>query len=256
MDTSSLTVLAATAASIGFIHTVTGPDHYLPFVAMSRVGGWSLTKTIIITVLCGIGHVLSSVVLGAVGIGVGAAVGKLEWFESIRGNIAGWLLLGFGLAYMAWGIRRAIRNQGHVHWHAHADGVVHAHHHGHHGEHAHPHAAHAAHAPHQDVSANAPGRDEAVAAGMTPWILFTIFVFGPCEPLIPLLMYPAAKHNTWGVIWITSIFGAVTIATMTTIVVAAYLGLTRLHVDKLGRYSHAAAGAALALCGMAVTLGL
>jgi len=27
------------------------------------------------------------------------------------------------------------------------------------------------------------------------WALFLIFVFGPCEPLIPLIMYPAAKLN-------------------------------------------------------------
>ncbi len=29
-------VLAATAASIGFVHTITGPDHYLPFIAIGR----------------------------------------------------------------------------------------------------------------------------------------------------------------------------------------------------------------------------
>ena len=93
----------------------------------------------------------------------------------MRGNLAGWLLLGFGLAYLAWGVKRALRNQPHTHAHAHADGIVHDHAHAHSDEHAHPHT------------------DEARAASMTPWILFTIFVFGPCEPLIPLLMFPAAK---------------------------------------------------------------
>ena len=38
--------LAATAAMIGVVHTLTGPDHYVPFVAMSRVGGWSLLRTL------------------------------------------------------------------------------------------------------------------------------------------------------------------------------------------------------------------
>ena len=39
------TLLLWTAASIGFVHTLLGPDHYLPFVAMSRAGGWSARKT-------------------------------------------------------------------------------------------------------------------------------------------------------------------------------------------------------------------
>ena len=66
--TDSIIVLCGTAASIGFLHTLLGPDHYLPFVAMSRAGGWSLKKTTVVTVLCGMGHVLSSVVLGFIGI--------------------------------------------------------------------------------------------------------------------------------------------------------------------------------------------
>lgn len=237
MDHGTIGMLGGTAAFIGFVHTVTGPDHYIPFVAMSQAGRWSLAKTLIITLLCGIGHVGSSVVLGGVGIGIGAAVHKLTYFESIRGDVAGWLLLGFGLAYMAWGIRRAIRNRPHTHVHVHADGTVHAHVHTHHEEHAHAHA------------------DEG-GPSMTPWILFTIFVFGPCEPLIPLVMYPAAKHNVAGVAWVTLIFGTITIATMLTIVAAAYLGLVRLGMSRMERYAHAAAGLALAACGAGLKLGL
>ena len=42
----------------------------------------------------------------------------------------------------------------------------------------------------------------------TPWVLFLIFVFGPCEPLIPLVMYPAAKHNIQGAIIVAILFSA------------------------------------------------
>ena len=35
---------------------------------------------------CGIGHVLSSIVIGFIGIGLGLAVGRLEIFEGARGN--------------------------------------------------------------------------------------------------------------------------------------------------------------------------
>jgi len=35
-----LTVLAITAASLGFFHTLFGPDHYLPFIRMARARRW------------------------------------------------------------------------------------------------------------------------------------------------------------------------------------------------------------------------
>ena len=37
-------------------------------------------------------------------------------------------------------------------------------------------------------------------------ILFTIFVFGPCEPLIPILMYPAAKSSVAGMLLVAGVF--------------------------------------------------
>ncbi len=236
-----LTGLLGTAAFLGFFHTLTGPDHYVPFVAMSKVGRWSLPKTLFVTLACGLAHVLSSVVLGLIGIAAGMAVGSLEWFEGTRGDLAAWLLLAFGLVYMVWGIRRAIRNRPHSHLHAHADGVLHRHPHVHHDEHAHPHTA--------------PGRDP--AGQMTPWVLFTVFVFGPCEPLIPILMYPALdQHGLGSVVLVATVFSVATLATMTTLVLAGYAGLSRLSTPRLARYSHAVAGASLTLCGLAMVWGL
>lgn len=92
-------LLAGTAATLGFVHTVLGPDHYLPFVAMAKARNWSRAKTVAITAVCGFGHVASSVVLGFIGILAGAAVFRLEALEAVRGNLAGWLLLAFGFAY-------------------------------------------------------------------------------------------------------------------------------------------------------------
>jgi nickel/cobalt exporter len=242
-------VLCATAGGLGFMHTLLGPDHYVPFIAMSRAGGWSLMKTTVITILCGLGHVLSSVVLGVAGIAVGIAVFKLETIEGLRGELAGWLLLAFGLAYLTWGVHRAVRNRPHTHRHAHADGTVHHHTHRHANNHAHAHAS--PYAPEQ----GGPGAERA-GGSMTPWILFTIFVFGPCEPLIPCVMYPAAQGSVWGVALVTLVFGTITLATMTTIVVLAYLGMTRFTLGRFQRYSHAAAGLLLVTCGAAMLFGL
>jgi ABC-type nickel/cobalt efflux system permease component RcnA len=137
--TSELTVLTVTAASIGVGHTLLGPDHYLPFVVLARARGWSKAKTVLITVLCGIGHVGSSIVLGMAGIALGVAVARLEGIESVRGDIAAWLLIAFGLVYMVWGIRHAARHRAHSHLHAHVDGERHDHLHDNERAHLHPH---------------------------------------------------------------------------------------------------------------------
>ncbi len=235
--TPELTILLITAASIGFMHTLIGPDHYLPFVVMAKSGKWSSTKTAVVTLLCGVGHVLSSVVLGLVGIAMGVAVAKLELIESFRGNIAAWLLIAFGLVYFAWGMKRAYTRKVHDHPHVHEDGTLHVHTHRHAEEHAHVHA------------------DE--RRSLTPWILFTVFVFGPCEPLIPILMYPAATHSMWGLLLVTAVFGTVTIGTMMIVVMASLKGLNLLPLGRVERFSHALAGATIALSGLAIQfLGL
>ncbi len=223
--------------SIAFFHTLFGPDHYVPFTVMARARRWSAFRTTWITVLCGAGHILSSVLLGVLGIAFGVAVAKLEMLEGLRGDIAGWALIVFGLVYFVWGLRRAIRNRPHTHFHFHRGDKVHAHTHVHQGEHVHVH--------------------EDAAASLTPWVLFTVFVFGPCEPLIPLLMYPAAKGMWLGVVWVTIVFGLTTIATMLAMVLASSMGLSFLRLGRLERYSHALAGATICVCGIMVQfLGL
>lgn len=235
-----LTLLLGTAATIGVVHTLLGPDHYVPFVAMSRALRWSGARTVWITLLCGLGHVLSSVALGFLGIGLGLAVTRLKFWESYRGELAAWFLITFGLVYFVWGVRRAVRNQPHVHIHVHEDGLAHSHRHAHHDDHVHVHE-----------------KDEPGMKRITPWVLFTIFVFGPCEPLIPVVMYPAAKHSVLGVVLVTAVFGAVTIGTMLAVVMTMRAGLMRLSLAAFERYTHAFAGATILLCGLAIQfLGL
>ena len=92
---------------------------------------------------------------------------------------------------------------------------------------------------------------------LTPWILFTIFVFGPCEPLIPLVMYPAARHSTAGVALVAAAFGLVTIATMLIIITAASWGASFVRLGRLERWSHALAGLMIFVSGLSVqVLGL
>ncbi|KPL07053.1 hypothetical protein AMJ86_06120, partial [bacterium SM23_57] len=94
-------------------------------------------------------------------------------------------------------------------------------------------------------------------ANLTPWILFTVFVLGPCEPLIPLLMYPAAKGNITNVVVVASIFSAATILTMTATVLVLRAGVSFLPLKHMERYIHALAGGTILLCGVSIRfLGL
>jgi sulfite exporter TauE/SafE len=174
--------------------------------------------------------------LGALGIVLGSSLAGLVRIETIRGDIAGWLMLTLGLVYLAWGLKQAARNEVHAHAHVHADGTVHNHRHDHRAAHLHPHRRGA-------------GR-------FAPWALFIVFVLGPCEALIPLLMYPASQHNYAAVGLVAAVFAAATLATMTALVALGCLGAKRLPLGGMDRYVHALAGAAISLCAAGMLVGL
>ncbi len=226
--------ILVTAASLGFIHTVIGPDHYIPFVALAKARRWTWERTALVTFLCGVGHVASSVLIGLIGIALGTSVARLEWLEGLRGDAAGWLLLSFGLAYTLWGIKKAVKGEKHSHSHLHQDGPAHCHEHPHEDDHAHIHGD---------------------TASATPWALFIVFVFGPCEPLIPVVMYPALKGSLAQALAAAAVFSAVTITTMMLSVALLLKGVRFLPVGRMERYAHALAGFAILACGVAVKAG-
>lgn len=227
-------ILMGTAAGLGFFHTLFGPDHYLPFIVMSKARKWSMWKTIWITIISGLGHVGSSVVLGIIGIAFGIGISKLEGIEGVRGDLAAWAFIIFGGIYFLYGLWRAYKNKPHSHFHKHDDGTIHVHDHTHKDDHDHTHKK-----------------------NITPWVLFTIFVLGPCEPLIPVLMVPSAEENIFGLVLVTLVFAIVTIATMLATVILGTYGIKTLPFGKLERYTHAIAGATILMSGVAIVfLGL
>jgi nickel/cobalt transporter (NicO) family protein len=233
MTDTTIIGLVTLAAGLGVFHTLVGPDHYLPFVMIARARNWSLARTNALTFVCGLGHVLSSVVLGFVGIAFIALMGKIEWLEGARGSLAAWMVIAFGLVYMVWGVRQAIRNKTHTHGHHHVDGEEHLHEHAHVGGHTHVHDK---------------------KKSITPWVLFIIFIFGPCEVLIPTLMVPAAEHNYRAVALIATVFGIATIGTMLVTVTLATSGLKLIRLGRVERFSHIIAGAVIAGSGVAMKL--
>src|SRR6266508_6404214 len=112
--------LALTAVTIGSLHTA-APDHWVPFAILARARNWSARRTAGLTLLCGFGHVTVSALLGLIGLFFGVRL--LESFGHRMGSFAPLLLIGFGVVYGLWGLRRAVPPRLHGHSHAHYDHV-------------------------------------------------------------------------------------------------------------------------------------
>jgi len=205
---TGLTLTIATAATVACLHTVAGPDHYIPFIALAKSRQWKFGKTVFWTITCGCAHVWSSVLLGLGGAAIGWSIQKTGWLENVRGNLAGWALLP------------------HKHFDSYEDGSMYVYEHRH------------------GVAVNTSERHK-----VTPWVLFIIFLLGPCEPMIPLLFVPAVKNNVYGMVMLVAVYTVVTLATMLFMVMAGYWGLTSLKTKIFERYMHAIAGLTLFVCG-------
>jgi hypothetical protein len=217
--------LLITAVSIACLHTLTGPDHYLPFIALSKARGWNIAKTIGWTITCGIGHVLSSVVLALGGAALGWSLSKVSFLEDVRGGIAAWVMLAFGTGYTLWGVYRLYKNKPHKHFDVEDDGIyVYEHKH-----------------------------NEAVMPTeryrVTPWVMFIIFLLGPCEPMIPLLYFPAAQNSWWGMAQLIIIYTVCTLLTMLAMVLLGYYGVAFTTTQKLEKYMHVLGGLTIFICG-------
>lgn len=235
---TELSALSVAAASIAFFHTALGVDHYLPFVMISWARKWSAGKTAFVTLLCGMGHIASSITLGLGGVLVGLAIGTLKVVDLFRDNLAAWLLIAFGLIYLVWGLRQAYHLRRHSHNDSHMGEDTCPNTYGHLGVHTHIHPRKA-------------------LAGVGPWMLFIIFVLGPCKPLIPFLMYPAARNSLSDLVVVASVFGIVTVFTMVAAVIFFGQGVGFLPLDGVQRFSHVIAGSTICLCGLAIVfLGL
>ena len=216
-------ILISTAALIAFIHTIIGPDHYLVFVALGKARDWSTAKTLKYATMCGIGHILSSVIIGFLGIFFGIELVKLVNLEESRGLLSGWMLLFFGLIYFVWGLRKLRIHKN---------------------------------------KKNLPGDYRYVNSqkrffNITPWALFIVFVLGPCEALIPLFMYPAMEADMMLVFQVALVFGVVTLLTMLFSVFLLLKGLNMFRFNSFERYSHVIAGASIILCASTINfLGL
>lgn len=227
---NELQILLLSAAFLGFIHTLLGPDHYLPFVVLSKARRWSTSKTLWITFVSGVGHVGGSVLLGVFGIALGISLTRLEAIEAYRGNLVGWLLIAFGLMYSAYGIKKYMSNGGHFHL---PNFMM-------------PKKIRNMH----NVAVHNNDENSEDVTKLTPWILFLIFVFGPCEVLIPLLIFPAAEFSAFGIAAVSIVFGIATIGTMLLSVYIGSKGTGLIRFKNGDKYFHLIAGLVILISGV------
>ena len=65
------------------------------------------------------------------------------------------------------------------------------------------------------------------------------------------------KHSFWGVMWVAGVFSLITVGTMLSVVLLAATGVKLVPLGKVERFSHALAGAAICMSGLAIqVLGL
>jgi nickel/cobalt exporter len=203
--------LALAAVTVGSLHTL-APDHWIPFAALARAQRWSAARTARVTIACGLGHVTVSALLGLGGLFFGLRV--MEAFGRRMEALAGILLVGFGLAYAAWGLRRAAGRRLHGHPHLRYDHV-------------------------HDASKT------------TAWSLFLLFSADPCVAVIPLL-FAAAPLGAARTAGIVLLYELATITAMVALVLPARAGARVLRAGWLDRFGDAAAGGVIAAAGIVV----
>jgi len=231
-----LSILALSAATIAFIHTLLAPTTICPSLPWPGPGLVSGTDRGDYRPLRGRphpelhpagrgGHCAGpgDIVFRAAGCNPGkpGCVGLHEFRTGLP-----------GLGPAAGAENRASRTRA-----SHPDGHVHTHGHTHAGEHVHVH--------------------EDGARRITPWVVFRHLRPRPLRADDPGHHVPCRQGNYFNVIIVTAIFGAVTTLSMLAVVLGASLGLRSIPLKPWDRYSHALAGATLFLCGAAMQfLGL
>jgi hypothetical protein len=202
-----LLALWAATVAIAFLHAL-APDHWAPLVMMSKAQRWRRRKLALMTFLSGTGHVGSSALIAVVGATLGLTLLQVQALETSRAEVAVFLLMGFGLAYALWSLKRAKSRR---------------------------------------LSESNPQQ-----VALT-WTLVAIIVFGPCEPLIPLL-FIATIYDWFIALSIAITFGVVTISTMLLEVLLAHAGLMKLRSAFWERYDHTVSGLAIAATGLVVLI--
>jgi nickel/cobalt transporter (NicO) family protein len=224
--TSTTLFLFLSSCAVAIFHGLI-PDHWLPFVLMSRSQGWADRSAAALAGLAGLIHVLISTAVGAMVIVLGAdpARGLAARTGQTLEFLAGLLLIVFGLVYGIVAHLREARvhaagapaaSEGHVHVHGHL-------------------------------------LERWFRRALTGGALVLIIGVSPCALMVPLL-FAASTEGPAAVVAAAAGFGVCTVLTMMLVTLLATRGMRRLALPFFTRYGDLISGLLIAALGLYVIL--
>lgn len=221
-----LLILAVVA--VGVFHTIV-PDHWVPISVLARTQRWSSAQTARAAALAGVGHTVSTLIIGACVWGAGVVFAQR--FGHVVSLVSSAALVVFGL-WIAIGAWRELHEGDH--------------HHHHEGEHHHHHHDHA------DEEHLAEVFDAQGAARKTRARTSLLLILGssPMIEGIPAFL-AASRYGVTLLATMSVLFALSTIATYVVLCVQGARALRRLSFGPLERYGEVISGAVIAIVGAA-----
>jgi hypothetical protein len=226
---NSASALVLAAAGVGFGHAVL-PDHWAPLAVLSRSRKDPLHRVVRRAAAAAGTHVVVSLLLGALLIGVGlsfrATVVRYEDY------VVGGLLLATGAVFLV--LELTGRGHGHDHSHDHEHEHEHGHEHHHHDDHEH-----------------GGGRIRAAVALAVPFGAAA----SPDLTILPVFLAASALGGATAV-GALAVFAGVTMATIVGLTVAATLGVARLTAPWMERRANLLTAVTLLVFGGLIAFGI
>lgn len=235
--------LVFTVAAVGVLHTIV-PDHWGPIVVVARQRGWSLAQTARAAATAGVGHVTTTLLLGAI-VWYAGSLAAAQYAREVT-LVSAFALIAFG-AWIAYGGWREARGHGHHHhdhahyehghMHRHADGTEHVHWHEHHDRDWH------------EAGENVAALHEHSHAATGRTALLLILGSSPMVEGIPAFLAASTYHPQL-LLTMALVFAAATIATYVALSVAGLRGVQRRGLGTLEKYGEMLSGIVVALVGV------
>ncbi|MGH6977143.1 MAG: hypothetical protein ACREED_08970 [Stellaceae bacterium] len=266
LNTAPALLLLAAVVAVGVLHTMV-PDHWVPITVLARQHGWSRAETARAAAQAGLGHVVSTLVIGAVIWLLGVATAQR--FGGVVDMLSSVALIGFGGWFAIAGLLELRHDHGHHHQHhgrdrdhdrehdgehGHGGDVVrHVHLHRHEGRpphvHVHAHAFATAHPITAAIAFDPPLHDHSHKATGRGALLL-ILGSSPMIEGVPAF-FAAGKFGAGLIVAMSLLFAASTIATYVVLCTVSTQGLERVRLGPLERYGEVLSGAFIALVGIA-----
>jgi len=244
MHSTSIPLLLVAAGVVGFLHSIL-PDHWVPLAVVARTQRWSLAHTARVSLLASVGHVVTSILIGAIIAAVGLQFRST--FETQQGHIVGVILVLTGIGFLIWGLLGGghSHENGHGHDHEHTD---HIHSQDHADEHPHDHDDH------QRVRPT--GAEEKSFIQRFGGIVIPFGAAASPDLTILPVFLAASTVGTGAVIGVLTTFSIVTLATFVVLTVAATMFGYQIKGEWLEKNGNTLTALVLIGIGVAVFLGI